>query len=304
MQQRDNRRLKVWTRRAALVAGGQGLLLALLGGRLYQLQIVQQDKYATLADEQRINLRLLAPPRGRVVDRFGVPLATNRQNYRVSLIADQVANVDATLDAVAVLIPDSAAEFASVSGDSLDSHDIAAVAVADSVSPDGTVLGARIVLNPTTLPRLDAAGRRLVVQHELTHIASRADTDDQMPTWVIEGFADYVGNLDSGQPVRTAAAELSGEIRHGMVPAALPTGADFDGANTRLAQVYEESWLACRLIAARAGQQGLVRFYRDVSTAALSQPATAAAVGLQQVLHTGVASFTAQWRAYLQAELA
>ena len=54
--------------------------------------------------------------------------------------------------------------------------------VADQVLGDGTVLGARIVLNPTNLDRLDAAGRRLVVQHELTHIAARAVTNDQMPT--------------------------------------------------------------------------------------------------------------------------
>jgi len=107
---------------------------------------------------------------------------------------------------VAVLIPDSAAEFSAVAGDLSDSHDLAAVAVADAISSDGTVLGARIVLNPDNLARLDAAGRRLVVQHELTHIAARAQTSDQMPTWLIEGFADYVGNLGSGSRCRSRRA--------------------------------------------------------------------------------------------------
>jgi len=65
MQQKDNRRLKLLTRRAALVAGGQSLLLATLAGRLYYLQVHEADKYATLADEQRINLRLLAPRRSQ-----------------------------------------------------------------------------------------------------------------------------------------------------------------------------------------------------------------------------------------------
>src|SRR5713226_4348813 len=102
---REDNRVPLLTRRAALFAGGQVALLATLAGRLYYLQIVQADRYAMLADENRINLRLLAPPRGRILDRFGVPLATNRQNYRVSLIADQVADVDATLDAVASLVP-------------------------------------------------------------------------------------------------------------------------------------------------------------------------------------------------------
>lgn len=206
-------------------------------------------------------------------------------------------------DHVAVLIPDTAAEFAAVSGDPADSHDIAAVAVADSVAADGTVLGARIVLNPTTLGQLDAAGRGLVVQHELTHIASRAATVDRMPTWLIEGFADYVGNLGSGQSVKATAPELAAELKQGKLAAALPTNADFDGDNSRLRQVYEQSWLACRLIAGRLGQQGLVSFYKAVSRAAQDDPASAMAIGLKQFLHVDVAAFTAEWRSYLQAEL-
>ena len=154
------------------------------------------------------------------------------------------------------------------------------MAVADQVRGDGTVLGARIVLNPANLARLDAAGRRLVIGHELTHIASRAVTSDQMPTWLVEGLADYVGNLGSGLPVPATAAELAAEVRAGRVPAALPADAAFAGGS-RLPQAYEQSWLACRLIADRAGQAGLVRFYRAVARAAGTDPATALAVGLR-----------------------
>ena len=206
-------------------------------------------------------------------------------------------------DRVAVLIPDTATEFAAVTSDTGDSADLAAVAIADSVDPDGTVLGARIVLNPTNLGRLDAAGRRLVVQHELTHIASRADTADQMPVWLVEGLADYVGNLGSGLSAPSIAGELAAEVRAGKEPASLPTDADFDGADPRLPQVYEEAWLACRLISRRVGQSGLVRFYKAVSTAARTDPATSAAVGFRSVLHTDVAAFTAEWRAYVRAQL-
>ncbi len=204
---------------------------------------------------------------------------------------------------VGVLIPDTAAEFAAVTADSNDTSDLAAVSIADAVQSDGVVLGARIVLNPTNLERLDAAGRRLVVQHELTHIAARAVTSDQMPTWVIEGFADYVGNLDSGQSEQRAASELATEIRRGTVPAALPTNADFDGANPRLAQVYEESWLACRLIAAKVGQRGLVDFYHRVATAANLDPDTAVASVLRSELRESVAAFTQQWQAALRSAL-
>jgi hypothetical protein len=208
---------------------------------------------------------------------------------------------------VAVLIPDSDQEFQAVTGDGNDIRDIAAVAVADAVDPaaDPTVAvqGARIVLNPANLSRLDAAGRRLVVQHELTHIASRAVTSDQMPTWLIEGFADYVGNLDSGRPVPVAAQELAAEVRRGSTPAALPTGQDFDGDSSRLPQAYEESWLACRLIAARVGQHGLVDFYRTVAAGTLSDPAGATARAFGSLLHLSVAQFTRAWQAYLVNQL-
>src|SRR4029077_2573282 len=146
---RDNRRLKLLTRRAALVAGGQTLLLAALAGRLYSLEIVQADKYATLADENRINLRLLAPPRGRLVDRFGTPLATNRQNYRVSLIADQVADVDATLDAVAALIPLSESDRRRVIREIKRKHSFVPVAIRENLSWDEM---AHIEVNAPELP--------------------------------------------------------------------------------------------------------------------------------------------------------
>jgi penicillin-binding protein 2 len=104
MRKQENERAKVLTRRTLLLAGGQAALLATLAGRLYYLQIVESDRYKTLAEENRINVRLLAPPRGRIVDRFGVPLAVNRQNYRVVLIPEQAADIGATLDAIDTLI--------------------------------------------------------------------------------------------------------------------------------------------------------------------------------------------------------
>lgn len=212
-------------------------------------------------------------------------------------------------DQVAVLVPDSTAEFQAVTGDNSDSHDIAALAVADSRNPDPAadpktaVLGARIVLNPTNLSRLDAAGRRLVIQHELTHVATRAVTDDQMPTWLIEGFADYVGNLGSGRTDTDIAAELTADVRAGRLPTALPLAADFDNAGNRLPELYEEAWLACRLIADRIGQHGLVRFYTTVAQGAERDPASALAGGLRGLLHTDQRTFTASWRAYLRTQL-
>ncbi len=97
-------RSQVFSRRVALVAGGQLALFGLLLGRLYQLQVVQRERYSTLAEDNRVAMRLLAPSRGRILDRYGVPLALNRQNYRLVITAEQSGNVTATLDALATIV--------------------------------------------------------------------------------------------------------------------------------------------------------------------------------------------------------
>lgn len=104
MNRRDNDLQRVFTRRALLLGTAQLGLFGALIGRLYYLQVMESDKYALLAEENRINMRLLSPRRGRVVDRFGVELASNRRNYRVMIVAEQTRNVDATLEALSNLI--------------------------------------------------------------------------------------------------------------------------------------------------------------------------------------------------------
>jgi penicillin-binding protein 2 len=101
---RDTERDTLLTRRAALLAAGQGVLGVALVARLYQLQILESDRYAVLAEENRINLRLLAPVRGRILDRFGVSLADHQRNYRVVIVPEQAGDLDATLWALSVVI--------------------------------------------------------------------------------------------------------------------------------------------------------------------------------------------------------
>lgn len=101
---RDGGRDKTFTRRALFLAGGQVALFGALAARLYYLQVLESDQYVILADDNRISLRLLAPPRGRIVDRFGVDLANSQQNYRVVLIPEQTRSVETTLARLAEMI--------------------------------------------------------------------------------------------------------------------------------------------------------------------------------------------------------
>jgi penicillin-binding protein 2 len=102
---RDAKRTTAFTRRALLVMGGQVALLGGLAAKLYVVQVVEGARYTTLADENRISARLVAPPRGRVLDRFGEVLGGNRLNWRAVLIAEQTDDVGYTIDNFSRLVP-------------------------------------------------------------------------------------------------------------------------------------------------------------------------------------------------------
>lgn len=102
---RDTKRASIFTRRALLVGGAQLAALGGLAAKLYQVQVVEGARYTTLADSNRISARLIAPPRGRLLDRFGVPVAGNKLNWRALLIPEQTADVNATLDNFSKLVP-------------------------------------------------------------------------------------------------------------------------------------------------------------------------------------------------------
>ncbi len=102
---RKEKRAIVFTRRALLLAGGQAAVLGALAGKLYQVQVIEGERYATLAESNRISARLIAPPRGRILDRSGAVMAGNRLNWRAQLTAEQTDDAAATLDAFARIIP-------------------------------------------------------------------------------------------------------------------------------------------------------------------------------------------------------
>jgi penicillin-binding protein 2 len=89
---------RIFTRRAMMLAGGQALLFTGLAARMYYLQVIESSRYRVLADENRISLRLLPPPRGRVLDRRGVPLAVNVQNYRIVIVPEEAEDIEKMLD--------------------------------------------------------------------------------------------------------------------------------------------------------------------------------------------------------------
>ena len=94
----DGERSGLFTRRALLLGGAQAVLLTALAGRLYQLQVVETDRFSSMAEENRVSMRLLPPSRGLIFDRGGVPLAVNRNNFRVMAASDRGRGADVLVE--------------------------------------------------------------------------------------------------------------------------------------------------------------------------------------------------------------
>mgnify|MGYP000014378155 CR=1 FL=1 len=92
-------------RRAFVLGGLQVGAMGVLAWRMRQMQVEQADQFRLLADENRINLRLIAPVRGLITDRTGRLLAGNEQNYRVVVVREDAGDVVGVLERLAQLIP-------------------------------------------------------------------------------------------------------------------------------------------------------------------------------------------------------
>jgi len=98
-----------FSRRMTIVGGAQAAVAAALVGRLGWLSVKENEKYNLLSEDNRVQLILVPPRRGWVVDRAGKPIAINRSDFRVDLIPDQLkdsAKTVATLTDLLALTPD------------------------------------------------------------------------------------------------------------------------------------------------------------------------------------------------------
>lgn len=91
-------------RRMLIAAAAGGTVFATLVARLSQLQFFEADYYSQLASENHIRLVLAPPERGQILDRFGRPLASQRQAGRVSVVPERLQDAEATLHQLARFI--------------------------------------------------------------------------------------------------------------------------------------------------------------------------------------------------------
>src|ERR1700759_3345165 len=100
-----NERQGVFHRGAFLLGGTAGAGLVALGGRLAHLQLIETQRYEKLSASNQFNFKLAPPPRGLIVDRNGVVLASNRPNFRLMVARDKGVDVPGTLKTLASFVP-------------------------------------------------------------------------------------------------------------------------------------------------------------------------------------------------------
>ena len=86
------RKSDIMNRRMFVVGAAKVIVLAVLIGRLFSLQINDNKKYLTLSDKNRIREWKLPPTRGSIVDYFGNIIAGNLKVYQLHVIPEQVEN--------------------------------------------------------------------------------------------------------------------------------------------------------------------------------------------------------------------
>ena len=91
-------------RRGLLIGGLQLGFCGLLAWRMHHLQIENAESFRLVADENRINLRLVPNQRGEIYDRNGVKLAGNEASYSVTMVAEDAGDIDVIFERLSKLI--------------------------------------------------------------------------------------------------------------------------------------------------------------------------------------------------------
>ncbi|AQT05003.1 penicillin-binding protein 2 [Acetobacter persici] len=156
----------VFTRRALLFMAVQMGALGELAHKLYQLQIKDGDRYARMAASNRVSKRYLAPPRGRIVDRYGVALANNKENWRALLMPEETTDVTGTIERFSTIIPLDERDRTRIAREMRHQRRFIPVMLRDFLSWEEM---ARIELNAPSLPGvlIDVGTRRVYPEGEL-----------------------------------------------------------------------------------------------------------------------------------------
>ena len=137
------------SRRALLLGGLQVGFVGALALRMRYLQVDQADQYRLLAEENRINIRLIAPARGEIFDRNGLVLAQNIPSYRLTMVREDAGDVEKVIDDLSKLITLDPEDIERAMAEMRRSPPFLPITLTDQITWDDI---ARISVNAPALP--------------------------------------------------------------------------------------------------------------------------------------------------------
>ncbi|GGL95790.1 penicillin-binding protein 2 [Pseudooceanicola nanhaiensis] len=137
------------TRRGLILGGGMVGFMGLLGARMRYMQVDQADEFRLLAEENRVNIRLIPPARGEIFDRNGRIIAHNEQAYRIVMVREDADDVDETIRRLSRLVQLDPDELEKALAEMKRSAPFLPITLADRVSWEDI---SRVAINAPALP--------------------------------------------------------------------------------------------------------------------------------------------------------
>ena len=94
----QKKQLQIINRRTFFLLLAKAGLLSTVGVKLFNIQITNSSKYQTLSKNNQINIEILYPVRGLIIDRSGKIIATNVKVFDLYIIPERTENINETLN--------------------------------------------------------------------------------------------------------------------------------------------------------------------------------------------------------------
>lgn len=159
------------SRRGLIVAAAQVGFIGLLGTRMRYLQVDQADKFRLLADENRINIRLIPPARGQLFDRNGRVIAENVPSYRITMVREDAGDVNTVIARLSTLVELDDDELNRALSEMKRSAPFLPITIADRITWEEL---SRVAANAPALPGVTpevGLSRRYPLGKDFAHVA-------------------------------------------------------------------------------------------------------------------------------------
>ncbi len=195
--QRYVRELEQPRRRTILLAFAVTVLFGVLLLRLWYLQVIKVDEYRAMSENNRLRFLPVAASRGALMDRNGVVLVNNRPAFSLTIIPQEVEDIEKTLDRLATLLKLDRTELGEKWQKSKGRARYYPVVVAGNLTREQVEI---VEENRLRLPGVEVAMKpvrqyafKTSAAHLLGYISEISDKELEQPDYADYNPGDYVG---------------------------------------------------------------------------------------------------------------